>query len=300
MIPESENKPDFQRFLRQKTSGGCVPVEVLEDFREGNGSEEARASIGIHIKQCTSCMNHLLELQELEFLAQERGWGIPPPHRVKEFKQVVAKKTWNPNLNVDWIKIQYWLTPRWAVSSAIACVVVALFVFDYLEVRSLVEEEQAKRIVLERELKQKSVEARQTAVEIEKKEEKERQLQAQIRELTVARPRHTADEQPAERQREQEVSETTKPRFRGGPELRSEVPAQQQQAPLLRSMGETTLYTVVRATPVLTEARTGALTLRTLSKGTFVRVVGEKGEYLQVEFSQGHYGYVLRHDARRA
>lgn len=275
-------------------------MEGLENFREGNGSQKERATIGVHLKQCPFCMNHLLELQELEFLAKERGWENPPLRRVKEFKQVVAKKTWKPNLKVDWMKIQYWLTPRWAVSSALTNAAVVLFFFGYLEVRSLVEEEQAKRINLEQELNQKTLEAKQRAAELKEKTENERQLQAQIQELTVARQRRTADEEPTERQAEQGVGDTAKPVFRGGPAPRPEAPAQYRSAPIPPSVGDATLYAVVRTTLVLAEARAGASILRTLSKGTFVRVMGENGQYLQVEFSQGRYGYVLRRDVKRA
>jgi uncharacterized protein YgiM (DUF1202 family) len=52
----------------------------------------------------------------------------------------------------------------------------------------------------------------------------------------------------------------------------------------------------VQSTQVLSAPRTGADVLTTLSKGQLLHVIGEEGDFVEVEFSPGRSGYVLRRD----
>src|SRR3989442_9155020 len=114
---------ELDRILLQQLSRlkapDCPSVGALGDFLDGKGSPEERQSLEAHLRACPSCINRLIDLQELARLEKE---GEEPPRAlVNELKRLVPS---HPNGSVPvlervtetisgiWAAARKWQIPR--------------------------------------------------------------------------------------------------------------------------------------------------------------------------------------------
>lgn len=129
------NRTVLQQFAQMKVPGGCPSIAVLGEFLDGKGLPE-RQSLEIHLRSCPSCLNRLIDLQELAVLQKE---GEEPSRGLVEaVKQMVPmqepRKEAAPSLvkqiaatlSTAWETLLEWTTPRFFGEVA-AAVATALF-----------------------------------------------------------------------------------------------------------------------------------------------------------------------------
>src|SRR5438128_9168646 len=90
-MSRSETVKELDKTLLEQLSRlkapDCPSVGALGDFLDGKGSPEERQSLEAHLRACPSCLNRLIDLQELAHLEKE---GEEPPRAlVNELKRLI-------------------------------------------------------------------------------------------------------------------------------------------------------------------------------------------------------------------
>jgi S1-C subfamily serine protease len=129
------NRAVLQQLSRIKAPD-CPPVRALGDFLEGTGTAEERQALETHLRACPSCLNQLIDLQELAFL-EKRG-EEPSRQLVEAVKGLVpsaeTRREARPSfvqrmataLSTAWQTLLEWSAPRF-VGEVVAAVAVAVF-----------------------------------------------------------------------------------------------------------------------------------------------------------------------------
>ena len=115
----------------------CPSVGTWGDFLDGKGSAEEKRALEAHLRGCPSCVNRLIDLQELARLEQEGE--EPPAALVNEVKQLVSgqepAKASAPSVvdrvaeafSAVWAAVWQWASPRF-IGEVVAASAVAVFV----------------------------------------------------------------------------------------------------------------------------------------------------------------------------
>lgn len=124
--------------LRRLKAPSCPSLAALGEFLDGKGPPEERQTLELHLRSCPSCLNHLIELQELAYLAKA---GEEPPRAVVEaVKQMILAETGQLGhaqasarqrarlaVTTTWETVREWAAPRF-FGKVVAAVAVAVIV----------------------------------------------------------------------------------------------------------------------------------------------------------------------------
>lgn len=120
--------------LSQLKAPNCPPLRALGDFLDGKGNPPERQALETHLRACPSCLNRLIDLQELAVL--EKEGEEPARELVEEAKRLVPSPVPSPlerivsALSTVWEAILEWTTPRFfgELAAAVATAVFLIFI----------------------------------------------------------------------------------------------------------------------------------------------------------------------------
>ena len=139
------NRATLRQLSQLKAPGGCPSIAALGEFLDGKGPPGERQSRETHLRSCPSCLNRLIDLQELAVLQKEGE--EPSRDLVETVKQLVPTqeprkeaapslvKQMAATLSTAWETFLEWTTPRFfgevaaAVATALFLLVIGTNVF---------------------------------------------------------------------------------------------------------------------------------------------------------------------------